>query len=175
MPLAFATAYVGLYNSNPSCIGLVLPVIPEGRGKYAGNRIVIFGGSSSVGQNGKLLRYVFFGKDFSFDINYLAVQLAKLSGFLPIITTASLKHAESLKCLGATHVIDRNICYSALASEIASITQNRPLKYAVVPHLQRIHNKLLTGFLRPAVNLLFFFQSQLRRQKRSTSLALLVL
>ena len=58
------------------------------------------------------------------------VQLAKLSGFSPIITTASLKHTESLKSLGATHVIDRNISPSALASEVANITQNAPLKYA---------------------------------------------
>ena len=60
-----------------------------------------------------------------------ALQLAKLSGFSPIITTASLKHAESLESLGATHVIDRNISASSLASEVASITQNAPLKYAV--------------------------------------------
>ena len=53
-----------------------------------------------------------------------------MSGFSPIITTASLKHAESLKSLGATHVIDRNISSSALASEVASITRNVPLKYA---------------------------------------------
>ena len=67
----------------------------------------------------------------TFEINYSVIQLAKLSGFSPIITTASLKHAESLKSLGATHVIDRNISGSALASEIVRITQNEPLKYAV--------------------------------------------
>jgi NADPH:quinone reductase-like Zn-dependent oxidoreductase len=64
-------------------------------------------------------------------MNYSVLQLAKLSGFSPIITTASIKHAEPLKSLGATHVIDRNISASALASEVASITQNAPLKYAV--------------------------------------------
>ena len=70
-------------------------------------------------------------REFTLNINFLVLQLAKLSGFSPIITTASLKHAESLKSLGATHVIDRNISASALASEVASITQNAPLKYAV--------------------------------------------
>ena len=59
------------------------------------------------------------------------IQLAKLSGFSPIITTASLKHSESLKSLGATHVIDRNISASALATEVASITKDVALKFAV--------------------------------------------
>ena len=130
--MTLATAYVSLYNKNPHGIGLVPPPTPGGRGKYAGNPIVIVGGSSSVGQNGKLLRYhLSVPKEFIFEANYLVLQLAKLSGFSPIITTASLKHAEALKSLGATYVIDRNISSSALASEVASITQNAPLKYAV--------------------------------------------
>jgi len=61
---------------------------PEGRGKYKDQPIVVFGGSSSVGQ--------------------FAIQAAKLSGFNPIITTSSLKHADYLKGLGATYVIDRS-------------------------------------------------------------------
>ena len=55
-----------------------------------------------------------------------AIQLAKLSCFSPIITTASLKHEAYLKTLGATHVIDRNTPTIALAGRIAGIT-NRPL------------------------------------------------
>ena len=52
------------------------------------------------------------------------MQLAKLSGFSPIITTAS-KHNEALvKSLGATHVIDRN---TPLALGIKAIT-NDPIK-----------------------------------------------
>jgi len=111
LPVALSAAYVGLYNKNPYGLGLVPPVSSEGKGKYVGHPIVILGGSSSVGQN--------------------AIQLAKLSGFSFIITTASLKHTEDLKSLGATHVIDRSVSASALASEINSITQNRPIKYAV--------------------------------------------
>lgn len=111
LPVALTAPYVGLYNQNPYGLGLVPPVSPEGKGKYAGNPIVILGGSSSVGQN--------------------AIQLVKLSGFSPIITTASLKHAEYLKSLGATHVIDRSVSGSALASEIGTVTQNAPIKYAV--------------------------------------------
>ena len=120
-----------MYNSNPNGIGLVPPVTPEGRGKYTGNPIVIIGGSSSVGQNGKLLRCRLSERTSPLTSTTSALQLAKLSGFSPIITTASLKHAEFLKSLGATHVIDRNISASSLASEVASITQNAPLKYAV--------------------------------------------
>ena len=37
----------------------------------------------------------------------LAIQLAKLSGFSPIYTTASPKHTPYLTSLGATHVLDR--------------------------------------------------------------------
>ena len=80
-------------------------------------------------------------------VDHLAIQLAKLSGFSPIITTASLKHAEYLKDLGATHVIDRNVSASALASEVNNITQNTPIKYAVdsisLPDTQQAGYELL--------------------------------
>jgi len=112
VPMCLTAPYVGLYNQKPAGLGLVSPVYPEGVGKYSGNPIFILGGTSSIGQN--------------------AIQLAKLSGFSPIITTASLKHAEFLKSIGATHVIDRSISTSNLASEISGIlTQNVPLKYAI--------------------------------------------
>lgn len=55
------------------------------------------------------------------------IQFAKLSGFSPIITTASLKHGEYLKSLGATHVIDRQIPLSSLPDEISKITK-KPIK-----------------------------------------------
>lgn len=48
-----------------------------------------------------------------------AIQLAKLSGFYPIITTASLQHAEFLQSLGATHVLDRN---TAVSMSLPSVT-----------------------------------------------------
>jgi len=95
----------------PYGLGLVSPVSAEGKGNYAGNPIVILGGSSSVGLN--------------------TIQLAKLSGFSPIITTASPQHAEHLKTLGATHVVDRKVSSVDLASEVNTITQNAPIKYVV--------------------------------------------
>jgi NADPH:quinone reductase-like Zn-dependent oxidoreductase len=57
----------------------------------------------------------------------LVIQLGKLSGFSPIITTASLKHEAFLKSIGATHVIDRHLPLSSLRSEVEQITA-LPLK-----------------------------------------------
>ncbi|QRV98331.1 Zinc-binding dehydrogenase [Ceratobasidium sp. AG-Ba] len=54
----------------------------------AGRPVLILGGSSSVGQ--------------------YAIQLARIAGFSPIVTTASAKHSAHLKSLGATDVVDRN-------------------------------------------------------------------
>lgn len=46
------------------------------------------------------------------------IQLSKLSGFDPIITTASLYNADALKAIGATHVLDRNLPSDVLFAEI---------------------------------------------------------
>ncbi|KAF6755329.1 chaperonin 10-like protein [Ephemerocybe angulata] len=101
IPVGFTAAYVGLYNTTPGKgLGYDVPITPETKGKYAGVPLVVLGGSSSVGQ--------------------YSIQLAKLSGFSPIITTSSLKHAEYLKSLGATHVLDRNAPLTA--ETIKSIT-----------------------------------------------------
>ncbi|RXW16422.1 hypothetical protein EST38_g9432 [Candolleomyces aberdarensis] len=97
IPVALTAAYVALYNATPHGLGFVPPVRPDGKGKYANTPIVILGGSSSVGQ--------------------YAIQLAKLSGFSPIITTSSLKHEEWLKSQGATHVVDRNSPLTAQEAE----------------------------------------------------------
>ncbi|KAF8968722.1 chaperonin 10-like protein [Flammula alnicola] len=101
-PVALSAAYVGLYNQNPHGLGFAPPTSPATQGKYAGTPIVILGGASSVGQN--------------------IIQLAKLSGLSLIITTASLKHTDYLKSLGATAVLDRNLSSSALTTEISKIT-----------------------------------------------------
>ncbi len=50
-----------------------------------------------------------------------AIQLARLSGFSPIITTASLKNAALLKSYGATHVLDRNLSADALRAEVTKL------------------------------------------------------
>ena len=52
IPVPIITAYVGLYNHYPFGLGLDAPVMPLTVGKYAGNPIIILGGSSAVGQSG---------------------------------------------------------------------------------------------------------------------------
>ncbi|KAI0648660.1 GroES-like protein [Trametes meyenii] len=97
-------AALGLYNKHPDATGfkLVAPWEEGGRGAYAGKPIVILGGASTVGQN--------------------VIQFARLSGFSPIITTASPRNAEFVKLLGATHVVDRSLPANALRSAIVEIS-----------------------------------------------------
>ncbi|KAF5359794.1 hypothetical protein D9756_003555 [Leucocoprinus leucothites] len=109
IPLGLTTAFVAMYNSSPHGIGLVNPVEASGQGYYKAEPFVVLGGASSVGQ--------------------FAIQLAKLSGFSPIITTASLKHASFLQSLGATYVLDRHLPTASLKSQIDEITNNQPIKY----------------------------------------------
>ncbi|KAG1883485.1 chaperonin 10-like protein [Suillus subluteus] len=98
------TAAIGMYGTTNG-IGLIPPWDRGGWSKYKGWPILILGGAGSVG-------------------NYV-IQLAKLSGFSPIITTASLKHTEHLKSLGANHVIDRYLPVQALNKAVMRITGSR--------------------------------------------------
>ncbi|EMD35044.1 hypothetical protein CERSUDRAFT_54060 [Gelatoporia subvermispora B] len=109
IPVGVNTATLGLFSHGITLDGDALypPYGKSGHGKYAGKPIVIFGGSSCVGQ--------------------FTLQVAKLAGFSPIITTASLRNADILKELGATHVFDRNLSSSALREEIAKTT-SKPLE-----------------------------------------------
>ncbi|EIN05014.1 GroES-like protein [Punctularia strigosozonata HHB-11173 SS5] len=75
---------------------------------YTGQPLVVLGGPTSAGQ------YV--------------IQLARLSGFSPIIATASVKHSDYLKSLGATHVLSRDLATEALSAEIDEVT-SQPIKY----------------------------------------------
>ncbi|OBZ79326.1 Protein TOXD [Grifola frondosa] len=100
IPLGLSTAALGLYNvkSVDKSAALSPPWEEGGRGKYAATPIVVMGGSSAVGQ--------------------FVLQLAKLSGFSPIITTASPRNAAQLTALGATHVLDRHLAPDVLSAEI---------------------------------------------------------
>jgi NADPH:quinone reductase-like Zn-dependent oxidoreductase len=53
IPLALATAAIGLYNGGSAGLGLAEPWTAEGKGKYAGKPFVISAASTSVGQLGK--------------------------------------------------------------------------------------------------------------------------
>ncbi|KIP04739.1 hypothetical protein PHLGIDRAFT_182222 [Phlebiopsis gigantea 11061_1 CR5-6] len=110
IPLAVGTAALGLYNNKTNRgIGLFPPWEEGGRNKYAGQPIFVYGGSSAVGQP--------------------TIQLAKLSGFSPIITTASKHNEAFLKSIGATHVIDRTLPAAAIKSAVRAITPE-PIKVA---------------------------------------------
>ncbi|KAL0069702.1 hypothetical protein AAF712_003364 [Marasmius tenuissimus] len=81
------------------------PFWEEGaKGMKAGEPIIILGGSSSVGQ--------------------LGIQIAAHYGFSPIITTASAKHTEYLKSLGATHVLDRDVSLDTVKEILGGATVN---------------------------------------------------
>ncbi|KAF8910481.1 chaperonin 10-like protein [Gymnopilus junonius] len=100
LPVALSTGYSGLYAKLPHGLEIDLPDSRASLGKYTGTPILILGGASS---------------------------LAKYSGFSYIITTASLKHADSLKEFGATHVLDRNLTSAELNKEIIKIT-DKPIE-----------------------------------------------
>ncbi|KAF8138741.1 chaperonin 10-like protein [Boletus edulis] len=102
-PFAVAT-----YAEHPRGIGLTPPFETGGLGKYANQPIVIMGGACSIGQYG--------------------IQLAKLSGFNPIITTASPKNQDLLHSLGATHVFDRKLPANALKDQVTNVI-NAPIRY----------------------------------------------
>lgn len=123
--MTLTTAAVGLYNSkeNGYGAGLYPPWEEGGRGKYAGKPIVIFGGASSVGQFGMYThlasqRVISHSKQ----TNFSAIQLAKLSGFSLIITTASEHNTDLLESLGATHVIPRSLPTLSIAARVSEIT-----------------------------------------------------
>ncbi|KAF8558736.1 NAD(P)-binding protein [Imleria badia] len=97
-----------MYAQQPQGLALTPPFEEGGLGKYANQPIIIMGGASSLGQ--------------------YAIQLARLSGFSPIITTASLHNKDLLVSLGATHVLDRTVSATALREHVAQIT-NAPIPY----------------------------------------------
>ncbi|KAF8986203.1 chaperonin 10-like protein [Cyathus striatus] len=99
IPLVLFTAWTGLYNKVPLGLGLSGPTSlhDSPKGKYANTLMVIFRGAT--------------------------IQLAKFSGFSPIITTASVKYELTLKSLGATHLIDCTLPLSSLPSEVTKITE----------------------------------------------------
>lgn len=93
---------VALYAQRSEGLAYLAPWLEGGNGKHAGQPILIMGGTSTLGQ--------------------YAIQLARLSGFSPIITTASSHNTELLSSLGATHVLDRKLSTTTLKDAIANIT-----------------------------------------------------
>ncbi len=51
----------------------------------------------------------------------IAIQFAKLSGYSPIIATASTHNASLVKLYGATHVVDRKLSEQRTIAEVTAI------------------------------------------------------
>lgn len=86
--------------------------------------------SEELPQSDNLVNYLWmFSWIFSTSKQYyLGIQLAKLSGFSPIITTASEHNDPLLKSFGATHVLSRNLSVSELESAIKDIVGGKPIE-----------------------------------------------
>ena len=94
MPLCLATAVVGMYAPRESAEvpSYVAPWFEGGMGKYAGEPIVIFAGSTTVGQFGEWLRIsVYTGTgpqpNHPQQSNALSSPASALSSLLPLCTT----------------------------------------------------------------------------------------
>ncbi|KAI0326573.1 GroES-like protein [Cubamyces sp. BRFM 1775] len=111
IPQGIATVVTGLYSHHPNAKTVNFPAPWEegGTTKFAGKPAFVIGGASSVGQ--------------------YAIQLLKLSGFSPIITTASPHNESLLRSLGASHVIDRSLAPAEIKSELNKLTQGKPLEF----------------------------------------------
>ncbi|KAI0715814.1 GroES-like protein [Cerioporus squamosus] len=112
VPLCVATVATGIWSheSPARSVSFPAPWEESGATKFKGQAAFILGGSSSVGQ--------------------YAIQLARMQGFSPIITTSSLKHTDYLKLIGATHVIDRSVSPEAITAELDKVTGGQPIVYA---------------------------------------------
>ncbi|KZV70278.1 GroES-like protein [Peniophora sp. CONT] len=120
IPLCLAVAAVGIYANKSSEIrpegfdrggcGLTPPWAEGGKGKYAGQAALVISGASSVGQ--------------------FALQLLKLSGFNPIVATASSHNEAYCKAAGATHVVDyKTTPYDELPAIVKSIVGSTPVGF----------------------------------------------
>lgn len=91
---------------------MIPPWDKGGLNKYAGQPIVIYGGSTSTGQYGESgTKGPYKGNSMTLANDYFnlfaAIQLAKLSGFSPIFAACSPTNANLVKSLGADHVLPR--------------------------------------------------------------------
>ena len=52
-----------------------------------------------------------------------------MNRFSPIITTSSPRHADWLKSLGATHVLDRSLLLSEIQYKLSSLAGGKPIEF----------------------------------------------
>jgi len=125
IPLGLDTAVMGMFGEHYGA-GISPPWAKAGGEHTSKGPIVIIGGSSSVGA------YV--------------IQLAHLSGFYPIIATASPSNEQLVKSYGATHFFDRHLSGNQLKAAISEVTDSLVgVVYDAIslPETQRIGWELL--------------------------------
>ncbi|KAH9921188.1 NAD(P)-binding protein [Epithele typhae] len=99
-----------LWNHDPAAKSIDFPAPwEEGGVKFKGKPALILGGASSVGQ--------------------YAIQLAKLAGFSPIVTSASPRNAKMLRAIGATHVFDRALSNDDALAMIRTATAGEAVMF----------------------------------------------
>lgn len=120
LPVAIIAIVVGYYHKTG--LGLTPPWTADGLGKYKGESIFIPGGASSVGQFGMLLiassEFINLTDEYTC---FSAIQLARLSGFSIIATTASEHNHDLVKSLGATHVFPRTTSAADIKAAIGPV------------------------------------------------------
>jgi len=125
VPLGLDTAVTGMFGEHNGA-GITPPWAKAGGEHKSKGPIVIIGGSSSVGA--------------------YAIQLSRLSGFYPIIATASPRNEQLVKSYGATHFFDRHLSGNQLKAAISEVTDNLVgVVYDAIslPETQRIGWELL--------------------------------
>ena len=79
----------------------------------------------------------------------LAIQLAKLSGFSPIIVTASSRNSSALKAIGATHTLDRSLSSKAIVPQVKRITEGKNISHVFDAVAIRTTQHLAVDILAP--------------------------
>lgn len=95
-----------------------------------------------------------------------AIQLARLSGFAPILTTSSLRHEEFLKSIGATHVIDRTLAPSTVQSEVLKLAGGKPIEFVFDPISASDTQTLAYDVLAPGGDLLLVNPEAISAEKK---------
>lgn len=98
-----------------------------------------------------------------------AIQLARLSGFSPIITTSSLRHEEFLKSIGATHIIDRTLPSDTIQAEVTKLAGHKPVEYVYDSISSAETQQLGYEVLAPGGDLLLVNPQAIPAEKKKTS------
>lgn len=94
----------------------------------------------------------------------IVIQVARLSGFSPIIATASLHNTDLLRSLGATHVVDRNLDHATTTAEITKLA-GAPIKFVYDSVALQDTQNIAIDILAPGGYLILTLDSQLPEEK----------